>query len=100
MDEYLMDVKLEELETPDNTHIVSESKYVCGLCNKFFMDLNNTKIHMKRVHSYNKDYNCDECDKSFKTKSDLNRHKKQVHKDLKRKLNIDNISDTCKRIKV
>ena len=56
------------------------NKNFCNDCEKRFSSKYNYEIHIKMVHSQNKQENiCDICERSFSTKSNLKRHQETKH---------------------
>ena len=82
MEDYIVEVKIEDLNTL-NIAINSSDRYVCSVCNKSFDTLDSIKKHIKYVHSDTRKYKCYQCGKEFKTKGNLNEHIRYIHSDIK-----------------
>ncbi|XP_072299498.1 transcription factor E4F1 [Eucyclogobius newberryi] len=54
----------------------SNSRYLCGECEKTFKTLNILRTHLK-THTEEKNFKCELCDTSFRTKGSLIRHNRR-----------------------
>ena len=56
------------------------TKYMCGVCNKFFGNTKNLRVHISEIHEGKRgQFPCDICHKVFPRKRNMERHKNALH---------------------
>jgi len=68
-------------ETKENKPLLDNTtKFMCGVCNKFFGNTKNLRVHISEIHEGNRGhFPCDICNKVFPRKRNMERHKNAVH---------------------
>ena len=56
------------------------TKFMCGVCNKFFGNTKNLRVHISEIHEGKRgQFPCDICNKVFPRKRNMERHKNALH---------------------
>ena len=56
------------------------TKFMCGVCNKFFGNTKNLRVHISEIHEGKRgQFPCDVCNKVFPRKRNMERHKNALH---------------------
>jgi len=69
------------METKENKPLIDgPTKFMCGVCNKYFGNTKNLRVHISEIHEGNRGhFPCDVCFKIFPRKRNMERHKNAVH---------------------
>eukprot|EP00092_Neocalanus_flemingeri_P002753 GFUD01002948.1.p1 GENE.GFUD01002948.1~~GFUD01002948.1.p1 ORF type:complete len:935 (+),score=127.71 GFUD01002948.1:291-3095(+) len=56
------------------------TKFMCGVCNKYFGNQKNLRVHISEIHEGKRgQFPCDVCNKVFPRKRNMERHKNALH---------------------
>merc|ERR1712127_380228 len=59
---------------------LNEGKFQCGVCNKYFGNQKNLRVHISEIHEGKRgEFPCDLCNKVFPRKRNMERHKNAIH---------------------
>lgn len=74
-----------------------EFKFLCKFCNLKFRSNNILMNHIKRKHTFQKDYKCDTCGENFFRSPDLSHHIALIHLGIRYKCGVPGCTSTLTR---
>ena len=66
--------------TAEPQHEAAQTKFMCGVCKKFFGNTKNLRVHISEIHEGKRGhFPCNICHKVFPRKRNMERHKNALH---------------------